>query len=122
MREAVQAYCEETEQEIPTTAGQLANVIYRSLAHCYGKTVDELERMTGKTYPCIHIVGGGANAAYLNALTAKVSGKKVLAGPIEATAIGNLLAQMISHGEVVDLPTGRQCIHESFAIETYLAN
>jgi len=94
-------------------------VIYRSLAHCYGKTMKEIEMLTGKKFDGIHIVGGGSNAEYLNELTAKTTGLPVYAGPTEATAIGNLSAQMIAHGELKDLWDARNCIYDSFEIKVY---
>ena len=67
----------------------------------------------------IHIVGGGSNAEYLNQLTAKATGRTVYAGPTEATAIGNLSAQMIAGGELKDLADARICIYKSFNIRVY---
>ena len=71
MTEEVQKACAESGQPVPEGISQVAAVIYNSLAKCYAKTVEELEEITGVHYPCIHIVGGGANADYLNRLTAK---------------------------------------------------
>lgn len=95
---------------------QVAAVIYNSLAKCYADTVREIEQIEHVTYPCINIVGGGANAAYLNELTAKATGKTVYAGPTEATAIGNIMAQMIAAGELQDLVEARKCVFLSFEI------
>ena len=78
----------------PATVGDYFRCAYRSLALCYRDAIRELEHNTGKTYDSIYIVGGGAKNAFLNALTEEESGKKVIALPIEATAIGNLLVQM----------------------------
>ena len=64
-------------------------------------------------------MGGGSNAEYLNRLTAKATGRKVLAGPVEATAIGNIAAQMIAEGELKDLQEARNCIYQSFPIMVY---
>ena len=75
--------------------------------------------MTGVTYDAIHIVGGGSKDDYLNALTAKAVGKPVYAGPTEATALGNLIVQMITAGVFADLTEARTCIRNSFPIETY---
>ena len=75
--------------------------------------------MTGVSYDCIYIIGGGANADYLNRLTAKVCQKKVCAGPVEATAIGNISAQMIAYGELENLKDARECIYHSFDITEY---
>lgn len=82
-------------------------------------TVEEIEALTGKQYPKIHIVGGGANAQYLNRLTAEYTRKTVEAGPTEATALGNLAVQMIAAGEFEDLRAARACIADSFAMEKF---
>lgn len=119
MTAAVQAYCQERGQQVPETPAQLASVIYRSLADCYGKTVTEIEEITGERYSRLHVVGGGANADYLNRLTAEATKKTVLAGPTEATAIGNLLVQMMAKGVFGGLQEARQCVYESFDIATY---
>ena len=119
MTEAVRQYCEKSGQRVPETTGELAAVIYQSLAKCYGETVQEIEQLTGEHYDTIHIVGGGANADYLNRLTASQLGRRVLAGPSEATAIGNLMAQMIGKGEFAGLMQARACVAESFPIRAY---
>ncbi len=106
-------------EAIPETAGDIARVVYRSLAVCYGKTVEEIELITGKKYDSIYIIGGGANADYLNRLTAECSKKTVYAGPVEATAIGNLAVQMISSGEIKDLDEARKIISKSFEIKIF---
>ena len=119
MTEAVKAYLRESGQEVPETAGALAAVIYNSLAQCYKETLEELEAITGRTYQAVNIVGGGSNAEYLNQLTAKATGKTVYAGPGEATAIGNLLTQMIKAGEFQGLTEARAAVYSSFEISTY---
>ena len=119
MTEEVKKACEESGQQIPENLAEVAAVIYNSLAKCYGKTIEEIEQISGKYFDAIHIVGGGANAEYLNQLTALATGKTVYAGPTEATAIGNLSAQMIAEGELKDLYDARNCIYESFAIKVY---
>ncbi|MFG6355264.1 MAG: rhamnulokinase [Acetatifactor sp.] len=119
MTEAIRAYCERTGQRIPETVGELACVIYRSLADSYGETVGEIERNTGRRYDSIAVIGGGSNASYLNQLTAQATGKTVYAGPSEATAIGNILAQMIAAGELDSLETARACVAASFPIQKY---
>ena len=120
MIEAIRKYCADTAQPVPETVGEVASVVYRSLADCYGKTVRQLEEITGKTYDSINIIGGGSNAAYLNQLTANATRKTVYAGPGEATAIGNLLAQMIRSGELLDLTHARKCVFESFDINVFV--
>ena len=119
MTKEVQAACEESGQTVPETLADVAAVIYNSLAQCYAKTIKQIEEITGKNYDRIHIVGGGANADYLNRLTAKATGVTVYAGPTEATAIGNLTAQMIADGVVKDLWGARECVFNSFPIAKY---
>ncbi|MCQ2982255.1 MAG: rhamnulokinase [Treponemataceae bacterium] len=119
MTAAVQDYCRETHQDVPETIGDLAAVIYNSLAQCYAKTVEEIESITGVTYPCVNIVGGGANADYLNRLTAKACRKPVKAGPTEATAIGNVVAQMLANKELSDVSAARELIGTSFDVKYY---
>ncbi len=113
----IQNECKETHQQVPVGIGQIAKVIYESLADCYAKTALEIEEMTGKTYSSIHIVGGGSKASYLNELTASLCKKDVYAGPTEATAIGNIGAQMLSSKEFTSLQEIRKCIFESFDIQ-----
>ncbi len=115
----VQKACEESQQQIPYSVGEVGAVIYNSLAKCYADTLKELETVTGKKYDRIHIIGGGANADYLNELTAKATGRTVYAGPIEATAIGNIAAQMITEEVLVNLCDARQCILGSFPISIW---
>ena len=119
MTEEIKKACEESGQSVPKDLAEVAAVIYNSLAQCYGKTIEEIETLTGKCFDGIHIVGGGSNAEYLNELTAKVIGRTVYAGPTEATAIGNLSAQMIADGQLQDLVDARNCIFESFDIKVY---
>ncbi len=116
---AVQDYCQRSGMDVPETPGQLAAVIYNSLAACYGSGVKELESMTGRRYPAIHVVGGGSNAEYLNQLTANRTGRTVYAGPAEASAIGNLLAQMLSAGEFKSLKQAREAVYRSFSVKEY---
>lgn len=119
MTEEVKAACRETGQKEPEGIAETAAVIYNSLAECYAESAKEIEGMTGITYDCIHIIGGGANADYLNRLTAKATGKKVCAGPAEATAVGNLAAQMIADGTFENIEGARKCIRTSFPIKEY---
>ena len=104
---------------MPQGIAEVAAVIYNSLAECYAKTIVEIEEMTGAKYDSIHIVGGGANAAYLNELTAKATGRTVYAGPTEATAIGNLAAQMLAVDVFKDVWAARKCIFDSFEIKIW---
>ena len=119
MTEEVKKACAESGQQVPEGLAEVASVIYNSLAQCYAKTIGELESITGQKYDCIHIVGGGANADYLNKLTAKATGLPVFAGPTEATAIGNLAAQMMAVGDLANLNDARACVFKSFEIQKY---
>ena len=119
MIEAVQKFCRDTNQQVPETVGEISSVIYNSLAKCYGDTVEEIEAITGKKYSTIYVVGGGSNAGYLNELTAKYTGRKVSAGPSEATAIGNIIVQMLHDGVFASLPEARTCVKESFDVKMY---
>ena len=116
---AVQEMCRKTGQAVPETPGEIASCIYQSLADSYCETVQEIEEMSGRTYSRIHIVGGGSNAVYLNELTAKATGKEVYAGPGEATAIGNLAAQMLQDGVYSSVEEVRTAIGVSFDMKKY---
>ena len=117
MRQAIKDYCARTEQEVPETEGELLYCVYRSLAKCYAETVVEIETVTGRTYDTIHVVGGGCQDKFLNDLLAKATGKKVFAGSIEATAIGNLMAQMLRTGVFADLNEARRTVAKSFDVK-----
>jgi rhamnulokinase len=117
----IRDFCRRTGQKIPEGVGEIATVIYQSLAESYGETVKEIEAITGRHFDAINIVGGGSNAVYLNELTASKSGRTVYAGPGEATAIGNITAQMLKAGIFKDLKAARACIFESFGVKTYQA-
>ena len=94
MKQAIADYLTARGAKAPETMADYFNAAYVSLADGYRKAILDLERNTGKTYPAIYIVGGGAKNGYLNDLTEKATGKKVIALPIEATAIGNLKIQI----------------------------
>ncbi len=119
MIDAIKVYCANSGQPVPETPGEVATVVYQSLADSYGQTVQEIQSITGKDYEAINIVGGGANADYLSQLTANSTGKTVYAGPTEATAIGNLVAQMLKAKEYESLEEARKGIFESFAVKTF---
>ena len=116
---AIREVCQETRQPIPATAGEIVSCVYHSLAQSYRNAVKELEALLGLELKTIHIVGGGAQADYLNALTAKYTGKRVLTGPVEATALGNILAQMLKAGEFTTLEEARRAVFNSFPIKVW---
>ncbi|WP_034466156.1 rhamnulokinase [Butyrivibrio proteoclasticus] len=119
MIKEIQKTCEESGQQIPQSPWELARVIYRSLAVCYKEATDEIETITGKHFDSVNIVGGGSNAEYLNKLTAKETGRPVNAGPSEATAIGNIGAQMLAGGDFETLNDFRRAVYESFGVKKY---
>ena len=96
--------------------GLILNSAYHSLEKSYSKAVSEIEAVTGKRFNAIHIVGGGCQDEYLNALTRDYTGKSVTAGPIEATATGNIVSQ-IMHDKKISLATARDLIKNSFDIK-----
>jgi rhamnulokinase len=94
----------------PQTIGELMQCVYLSLAKCYADAIKNLAAITGKTYTSMNIVGGGCQDEYLNKLTSVATGLEVFAGPIEGTAIGNLVVQMIAAGEFSNLAEARKAI------------
>ncbi len=94
----------------PKTVGELMQCVYKSLAQCYADAIRNLSDLTGKIYTSLNIVGGGSQDQYLNSLTADATGLEVFTGPIEGTAIGNLIVQMIAAGEFADLAEARKAI------------
>ena len=116
MIDAIKTYCAKTDQPVPVTVGEIMQCVYKSLAKCYKDAIEGLSQLTGKTYTSINIVGGGCQDMYLNQMTANATGLTVYAGPIEGTAIGNLIIQMIAGGEFASLHTARDAIKDSFDI------
>ena len=115
----IQSYCMETNQKVPETPGELALCVYDSLAVCYAKAIDNLEKITGYKFNTINIVGGGCQNDYLNKLTAKKSGRKVVCGPVEATAIGNVLSQLLYDKSVKDIIEAKKLVKSSFNLIEY---
>ncbi len=117
MIDAVCDYCKNTGQQIPESIGELMQCVYKSLALCYQKAIIKLGRLTNRHYTGIHIVGGGCQDMYLNNMIAKTTGLPVWAGPVEGTAIGNLMIQFIANNEFEDLQSARDAIKQSFDIK-----
>ena len=120
MIEAIKSFCIKTGQPVPNTVGEIMQCVYRSLAKCYKDAIAELSKLTGKQYTSINIVGGGCQDNYLNQLTANATGLPVYAGPVEGTAIGNLIVQMIASQEFDSLQSARNAIYNSFNIKEIL--
>ena len=119
MPAAIVEFCRETNQPEPETPGQFARCIFESLALLYGKTLDTIEKLTGRTIKKLHIVGGGSQSKLLNQFAADATQRTVLSGPVEATAIGNVLIQAIAMGELKSLAELRQRVTASFEIDTF---
>ena len=96
---------------------EVINAVYHSLARSYNDAVKEIEGLSGKEISAIHIVGGGCKDKYLDRLTSEYTGKTVTAGPVEATALGNLISQLIYSGECGGIDGARALVSSSFGIE-----
>jgi len=119
MPEAIQNFCRKTNQPIPETRGEIARCIYESLALKYKYTLKQIETITGTRVEKLHIIGGGANNELLNRFTANVTGIHVTAGPIEATAIGNIMMQAKALNVVGSLSEIREVVRNSFNMESF---
>jgi rhamnulokinase len=113
MLKAIQDFCRETMQRLPKTDGEFVVCAYRGIALKYNETLASLEKLTGQPIELIHIVGGGSQSKVLNQLTANTCRRPVIAGPVEGTAIGNLLAQVRASGEIGSLVEMRAVIRSS---------
>jgi rhamnulokinase len=106
----IQRLCMQNDQTVPTTPGQIIRAVLESLALAYRDVFEKLEAISGHSIDVIHIIGGGAENALLNQMTADATNKSVIAGPVEATVIGNALVQLIALGELRDLHEARQVV------------
>lgn len=116
----IQQFCRETGQPVPETKGEIARCVYESLAMGYRETFLDLEALKGERIDVLHIVGGGSRNALLNQFAANAIGREVVAGPFEATAIGNLMVQVKASGEVKDIGEMRRVIRDSFEVQSFL--
>lgn len=119
MIDEIQKYCQETNQPIPQTPGQMAKCVYDSLAESYKLAINEIEEIFEKKFPRINVIGGGCQNEMLNQMIANVTNKEVCAGPIEATAIGNIVTQFMALGEIHTIQEARTTIKDSFEVKTY---
>lgn len=119
MAEEIRRFCRDTGQKVPESVAQVARCIFDSLALSYGTYLDELEALTGEPVEILHIVGGGAKNELLCQLTADATGREVCAGPVESTALGNLMVQMIHAGVFRDIHEARRTVAESFEVTRY---
>lgn len=122
MIEEIRAYCEETNQRVPQTPGEVAYCVFNSLGSSYKESISEIEEIFEKEYKRVNVFGGGCQNELLNQLIADKTKKEVLAGPVEATAIGNIVAQLLSYEKIRNLEEARNLISKSFEIKKYMPN
>lgn len=118
----IQEFCKRTNQYVPQTIGEIVRCIYESLALKYKHSFINLEKITDKSFKGIHIVGGGTKDPLLCQMCANACNTLVSAGPIEATALGNVLVQFMAKGDIKDIKEAREIIKNSFDIKTYTPN
>ncbi|HUN01998.1 MAG TPA: FGGY-family carbohydrate kinase, partial [Niabella sp.] len=119
MRQAIVDYCIRTHQQAPVTKGEFVRVMKESLALKYRDVVKKIEQSTGRAIEQLHIVGGGSQNEMLNQFTADATGLPVMAGPVEATAIGNIIVQAIAKKEIADMDEAAEIIGNSFSVKKY---
>jgi sugar (pentulose or hexulose) kinase len=115
----IEAFCRQTKQRVPSSQGEFIRTCLESLALTYRRTLAGLEDIIGRKIEVIHIVGGGTQNTLLNQMTADACGRTVIAGPIEATAIGNILVQAMAVGKVKSLDDARRIVRDSFDVKRY---
>lgn len=122
MPSRIQKFCANTDQPVPQTKGQIIRVALESIALKYRLVLERLEELTGKRLDPIHIIGGGSKNKLLNQFTAASTGRTVITGPVEATAIGNILMQAIGMKHLSSLVEAREVVRASFEPELYEPN
>ncbi len=115
----IQEFCRKTGQTVPQTKGEIVRTAMESLALIYRRTFEQIEELTGKTYNRLHIVGGGTQNKMLNQFSADAIGKQVKTGPVEGTALGNILMQALACGEIGSLAEAREILINSCELDTY---
>jgi rhamnulokinase len=115
----IETFCQQTKQRPPATRGDFVRTCLDSLALTYRNTLEGMEDILGRRISVIHIVGGGCQNELLNQMTADACGRTVIAGPIEATAMGNILVQAMATGDIKNLSEARKVVRESFAVKRY---
>jgi rhamnulokinase len=119
MPAAIRTFCERTGQPVPGTRGEILRCALESLALAYRRVAEQLDHLVGRHLPVIHVIGGGSQNRLLNQFTADATRRDVVAGPVEATAIGNVLVQAIALGYVDDLEAARAVVRRSFEVMDY---
>lgn len=113
-------FCARSGQPAPSTRGEVVRTILESLALRYRMVLETIEDIVDSRMDTLHIVGGGGQNLLLNQFTVNAVGRPVVVGPIEATAAGNVLMQMVASGEISSLAEGREIVRRSFELTTYL--
>lgn len=119
MPRRIQEFCRRTGQVVPETVGEIVCCINQSLALKYRHTLEQIESCTGKHYEQINMIGGGIQSKMLCQMTANASQRTVIAGPIEATALGNIAVQFMALGEIRDMAEARRIVANSEPTFTY---
>ena len=119
MIEEIQRYCQETNQAIPTTPGEVAKCVYDSLVCSYQQAINQIEEIFERKFEKINVIGGGCQNEMLNQLIADTTKKVVYAGPIEATAIGNIVSQLMAVRKIEDINEARTIIKHSFEVKKF---
>jgi rhamnulokinase len=119
MTSKVQSYCRETNQPVPQTHGAIARCIFESLALSYRVELDGLQSLIGRKISTLHVVGGGCQNALLNQMTADALDRTVIAGPVEATAAGNILVQAVATGKLSGIAAMRSVMRRSFTLKSF---
>jgi rhamnulokinase len=119
MPEAIVQFCRNTEQQSPATKGEFVRCALESLALKYRNVLEKFEHLRGKPVEVLHIVGGGVQNTLLCQFTANATGKPVIAGPVEATAIGNILVQALATGDISSIEEARELVRQSYGTVTY---
>jgi rhamnulokinase len=119
MTSEIRSFCTMTGQQVPTELGQFVRIILEGLGFKYRMVLDQLREVSGKKLGRIHIIGGGSRNELLSQFSANATGVPVITGPVEATAIGNLMVQAMAKGHVSSLDEIRQIIGDSFELKTY---
>ncbi len=117
--EKIRTYCESTNQPVPETVGQLVRCIYESLALKYRLALEQIGECTGKKFDVLHLMGGGTKDGFLCELAAQSLGIPVIAGPVEATALGNIVLQLIALGAIESIDEGRKIIAETEKVKNF---
>ena len=117
--EALKDFCARTGQYVPQNEGEIIRCIAQSLAFKFRMVADAIEDITKEPLCAVHMVGGGIKDTMVCKFTANATGKRVLAGPVEATSTGNAVVQLMALGKVKDLTEGRKIVKNSFPIKTY---